>query len=166
MVLDNVILIMVVGRKHLSHSWLPAWVRRIGKAGDDFQKHMEKMLDDEMSSLNRGEKGTNTIMTSFVRALDQHRQDKTKGMSVEEVFGNTFIINFAGHDTTANSFGFAMLLLAIDPEVQEWVAEEVNRATAGIAEEDWDYASLFPKLVRCRSLLVSLQVSSRHFSVI
>jgi cytochrome P450 len=155
MVLDNAILVMVVGRKHLLYSWLPAWIRRIGKGADDFQKHMEKMLDDEMASLNRGEKGTGTIMTNFVRALDQHQRDDTKGMSAEEVFGNIFVINFAGHDTTANSFSFAVLLLGANPDVQEWIAEEVKQATAGSPEGSWDYATLFPKLVRCRAVLVS-----------
>jgi cytochrome P450 len=155
MVLDHAILVMVVGRKHLVYSWLPEWVRRIGKAADDFQKHMEKMLEDELASLNRGEKGTGTIMTNFVRALDQHQQDNTKGMSTEEVFGNTFIINFAGHDTTANSFSFAVLLLGANPDVQEWIAEEVKQAMAASTAGDWDYAALFPKLLRCRSVLVS-----------
>lgn len=153
MVLDNAILVMVLGRKHLLYSWLPAWIRGIGKAADDFQRHMEKMLDDEMGVLNRGEKGTGTIMTSFVRALDKHQKDSTKGMSAEEVFGNIFVINFAGHDTTANAFGFAVLLLAADPEVQEWITEEVKQATIG-STEDWGYATLFPKLVRCRAVLV------------
>ncbi|KAF2687325.1 putative cytochrome P450 [Lentithecium fluviatile CBS 122367] len=154
MVLDNAILVMVVGRTHLLYSWLPAWIRRIGKAADDFQKHMEKMLEEEMASLNRGEKGTGTIMTNFVRALDQHQQDPTKGMSAEEVFGNTFVINFAGHDTTANSFSFAVLLLGANPDVQEWVAEELKRVIAGSTDGSWDYATLFPKLVRCRAVLL------------
>lgn len=154
LVLDNAILVMVVGRKHLLYSWLPAWVQRIGKAAEDFQKHMERMLDEEMAVMNRGDKGTGTIMTSFVRALDQHQKDPSKGMSVEEIFGNTFIINFAGHDTTANTLAFAVLLLAADPEIQEWVAEEVRGVTVGVAGEDWDYATLYPQLVRCRAVLV------------
>ncbi len=153
MVLDNAILVMVVGRKHLTYSWLPAWVRRIGKAADDFQKHMEKMLEEEMASLNRGDQGTGTIMTSFVRAIDQNQQDSTKGMSVEEVYGNTFIINFAGHDTTANAFGFAVLLLAAEPDIQEWIAEEVNQAIAELHGNE-DYAALFPRLIRCRAVLL------------
>jgi len=167
LVLDHAILVMVVGRQHLLYSWLPAWIRRIGKAADDFQTHMETMLDDEMTSLNRGEKGTGTIMTSFVRALDQHQQDSSKGMSAEEVFGNTFIINFAGHDTTANSFAFAVLLLGANPAVQEWMAEEVRQAIAGSTQDNWDYATLFPKLLRCRAVLVSkVSVKTRDLILI
>jgi cytochrome P450 len=154
MVLDNALLVLVVGRKHLLYSWLPAKVRRVGKAAHDFQKHMENILEDEMESLNRGEKGTGTIMTSFVRALDQHQQDSTKGISTEEIFGNTFIINFAGHDTTANAFSFAILHLGANPDVQEWLAEEVKQALAGSTDGSWDYAALYSKLPRCRAVLV------------
>jgi cytochrome P450 len=161
MVLDNALLVLVVGRKHLLYSWLPVWVRRVGKAANDFQKHMENMLEDEMASLNRGEKGTGTIMTSFVRALDQHQQDSTKGISNEEIFGNTFIINFAGHDTTANAFSFAILHLGASSDVQEWMAEEVKQARAGSTDGSWDYAALYSKLPRCRAVMVRETVVDR-----
>ncbi|ORY06229.1 putative cytochrome P450 monooxygenase [Clohesyomyces aquaticus] len=153
MVLDNAILVMVVGWKNLLYPWLPAWIRRIGKAASDFQKHMEIMLNEEMEALNRGEKGMGTIMTAFVRGLDAHQKDPSKGNSVEEIYGNTFVINFAGHDTTANTLAFATLLLAGNQDVQEWVAEEVQQFI-GEDEDDWKYAEAFPKLVRSQAVLL------------
>ena len=39
-----------------------------------------------------------------------------------------FII-FASHDTTANDLTFIMLLLAANPDVQAWMAEEVEELT-------------------------------------
>lgn len=154
-VLDNAILMMLVPRKHLRYFWLPDSMRRIGKAGDDFGMHMQEMLDNELAILNRGEKGSGGLVSSLVRALDVHQKDHTKGMSAEEIFGNMFVINFAGHDTTANTLAFAMLLLSAYPDVQEWVSGEVNRATAGLKGEDWDYGTLFPQLIRCRAVMVS-----------
>ncbi|KAF2870624.1 cytochrome P450 [Massariosphaeria phaeospora] len=157
-VLDNVILLMVVPPRYLTNSWLPKSLLRLGKAAADFKMHMVRMLDEETSSLNRGEKGAGGIMTSFVRALDAHNKDDgsrgPKGMSVEEIFGNIFVINFAGHDTTANTLAFTMLLLAAFPEVQEWVAEEVRVVTANLDNEQWEYATLFPELKRCRAVLL------------
>lgn len=40
-------------------------------------------------------------------------------MTVEEVIGNVFLINFAGHDAMANTLAFAIYLLASELKVQE-----------------------------------------------
>lgn len=147
-VLDNAILVMVVGRKHLRYPWLPGWIRNVGSAADAFQMHMEKMLANEMALINRGDKGSGTIMTSFVRAL------KSKQLSAEEIYGNTFVINFAGHDTTANSLAFAVLLLAAAPDIQQWIADEIQLVVGKETTASWDYDKLFPQLVRCRAILL------------
>lgn len=95
-------------------------------------------------------------MTSFVRASNtrENKSSQPQGLSVKEVFGNIFVINFAGHDTTANTLAFAMYLLATFPKVQDWLAEEI-RAVAPDDVDEWDYAMLYPKLLRCRAVLVS-----------
>lgn len=71
-VLDNVILIMLIPLKYLTYSWLPAWMRRIGLAGNEFQRHMEGMVEEEMEPLDQDEKSSGSLITSFVRALDTH----------------------------------------------------------------------------------------------
>ncbi|KAF2279506.1 cytochrome P450 [Westerdykella ornata] len=151
-VLDNVILIMLIPRKHLRYSWLPASLQRIGKAAADFGVHMQEMVNKELAKLNSGDKGSGTLVTSFVQAIDAHQKDKSKGISVDELLGNLFIINFAGHDTTANTLAFAMLLLAAYPEVQDWVGEEMMRETGHLADDELDY-SIFAKLLRCRAVM-------------
>lgn len=117
------------------------------------------MLDEE-SALKTG---TGSLMTSFVRALDIHQRDEllnmkssssggqsqSKGLSIDEIFGNIFVINFAGHDTTANTLAFSMLLLAANPDVQDWVADELRG-------EKWNYNVLFSALKRCRAVLVCI----------
>lgn len=154
-VLDNAILCMLIPRRHLRYPWLPLWMQRIGKAADDFAIHMRELLEDELAALNRGEKSSGGLLPSLVRGLDAHQKDKTKGVSAEEIFGNLFVINFAGHDTTANTLAYAMLLLTTFPEVQEWVGGELREVIKDLEEGDWDYSTLFPKLVRCRAVMVS-----------
>ncbi|KAH7130051.1 cytochrome P450 [Dendryphion nanum] len=153
-VLDNAILILLIPRKHLQYSFLPAWMRRIGKAAEDFYVHMQELLREEVAAANRGEKGSGSLITAFERALDEHDRDKTKGLSADEILGNLFVINFAGHDTTANTLAFAALLLAAHPEVQDWIAEEINAALQGLGEGEGSYGELFPKLVRCRAVML------------
>lgn len=163
-VLDNAIFLMLVPPRLLQLPLLPkSWVR-IGKAAADFKRYMIHMLDEESSLVGQGKTGSGSLMTSFVRALDTHQgelksikggegQSLQKGLTIDEIFGNIFVINFAGHDTTANTLAFSMLLLAANPEVQEWVSDELLEVTTG-DRENWDYSALFPDLKRCRAVLV------------
>ncbi|KAE8130900.1 cytochrome P450 [Aspergillus pseudotamarii] len=120
-------------------------------------QHMVRMLDEEVQALNNGQAGSGGLMTSFVRAMNLKQHDaggKTKGvplqgLTIDEIFGNIFVINFAGHDTTANTLSFAFLLLAAYPEVQDWVAEELL-----LTDIRGRYADLFPKLSRCRAIML------------
>ncbi|TGO15133.1 hypothetical protein BTUL_0044g00720 [Botrytis tulipae] len=163
-VLDNVILIMFIPFRYLCLPFMPKYWRLVGKAATDFKVYMEEMLDEESTLLKEGKVGSGTLMTSFVRALGVHQkedmvpsrqtaQSPSKGLTVEEVFGNIFVINFAGHDTTANTLAFSMILLAAHPEVQEWVAEELQEVIKDAADESLEY-EVFEKLNRCRAVLL------------
>jgi cytochrome P450 len=174
-VLDNAIFLMLVPPRLLLLPLLPKSWARIGKAAADFKQYMIHMLEEEASLLERGKTGTGSLMTSFVRALDTHEkegvtvksnavQSPSKGLTVDEIFGNIFVINFAGHDTTANTLAFSMLLLAANPEVQDWVAEELQEAAKNGDSENWDYSVLFPELKRCRAVLVSILYLSLNIS--
>ncbi|KAI1386060.1 cytochrome P450 [Hypoxylon trugodes] len=164
-VLDNVIIMMLIPYRYLTGSMMPEkWVK-IGNAAKTFKKYMMKMLDEETTALSQGKAGSGGIMTSFVRAGDLHAREaaassnakadnQRKGLSVDEIFGNLFIINFAGHDTTAGTLAFSMMLLAAHPEVQDWLAEEIIAVTGDMPAEEWDYKTLFPQLKRCRAVLL------------
>jgi cytochrome P450 len=157
-VLDNIILLLVFPPRVLSLPYLPRSVNVIGKAAVDFRKHMDRMLQEETAAVENGEQGSGGLMTSFVRALNasetsSNDSKKPRGLTVEEVIGNVFLINFAGHDTTANTLAFAIYLLASEPGLQRWLAEELDAVTK--ENEDWDYERLYPSLVRCRAVLVS-----------
>lgn len=164
-VLDNAILLMLIPPRLLLLPLLPKSWARIGKAAANFKQYMIHMLDEETSLLDQGKKGTGSIMTSFVRALNVNRKEDatgksnagsnaSKGLTVDEIFGNIFVINFAGHDTTANTLAFSMLLLAANPKVQDWVSEELQEVTKNLESKDWDYVELFPRLKRCEAVLV------------
>lgn len=158
MVLDNAILLMLIPRQYLSFPFVPKALRQIGKAAKDFKNHIERMLDEETAELKTGNSGAGSLMTSLVKASNTYNASSkdsknAKGLSIAEIFGNIFVINFAGHDTTANTLAFAAFLLATAPEVQSWVAEEVRKLPGDV--DDWDYAHLFPQLIRCRAVLVS-----------
>ncbi|KAJ6015100.1 cytochrome P450 [Penicillium herquei] len=159
-VLDHCIMLMVIPRKWLSLPFAPSSWHKVAKASEGFQQHMTRMLNEEVKALNEGKAGSGSMMTSFVRAMDLNQktgteskgQDTTmKGLSVDEIFGNIFVINFAGHDTTANTLAFAIMLLSAYPDVQSWVTEELRQITP--EEMQGCYTELFPKLKRCQAIL-------------
>jgi cytochrome P450 len=76
-------------------------------------------------------------------------------LSVDEIFGNIFVVNFAGHDTTAHTLELTMILLAVNVEIQDWVRDAVRQVTKEMDIIKWDYEKLFPQLTRCRAILVS-----------
>ncbi|OOG00095.1 hypothetical protein ASPCADRAFT_161615 [Aspergillus carbonarius ITEM 5010] len=158
-VLDNCILLMVMPRRLLTLPFAPESWHRLAKAAVDYKQHMVRMLNEETKALNEGQAGAGGLMTSFVRAMDLKQQEDAKrkssgsppkGLTIDEIFGNIFVINFAGHDTTANTLSFAMVLLAAYPEVQDWLAEELQVITDARGQ----YAELFPKLNRCKAIML------------
>ncbi|RYO79854.1 hypothetical protein DL766_003109 [Monosporascus sp. MC13-8B] len=163
-VLDNIIPLMLIPYRLLTGPMVPRSWARIGDAAVSFKKYMVKMLEEETTALNQGKPGSGGTMTAFVRALDVHNRETStsetkdegakKGLSVDEIFGNLFVINFAGHDTTANTLAFGMLLLAAHPDVQAWISEEITLVTKDVPIDEWDYKDLFPQLKRCRAVLL------------
>lgn len=169
-VLDSAIILMIFPPRLLLLPLLPRSWARIGQATLDFKKYVLRMIDEETDMMNRGEKGTGSLMTSFVRALNEKQKDHDrkqesfdknqdgqplpKGLTVNEILGNIFIISFVSHDTLANVLLFSMILLAANPKCQRWVAEEANCYTERCDRGFLDYSTLFPKLKRCRAVLV------------
>ena len=101
-------------------------------------------------------------MSNLVRASEDQSEPsvggvesrKIHGLSVEEILGNIFVFNFAGHDTTAISLEYSMLLLVSHPEVQDWISEEMNLLIEERNSKPLDYDTLFPKLKRTLAVLV------------
>ncbi|KAJ5108016.1 cytochrome P450 [Penicillium angulare] len=161
-VLDNIIMLLVIPRKILTLPFAPASWHTVAKASVGFQNYMAQMLDEETKAMNENKAGSGSMMTSFVRAMDLNQKtssqgkatgSSSKGLSVDEIFGNMFTINFAGHDTTANTLSFVMILLSAYPEVQEWVAEELQQLTPEEMKMKGQYTNVFSKLHRCQALM-------------
>ncbi|KAI0536631.1 cytochrome P450 [Xylaria digitata] len=163
-VLDNIVPLMLIPYRLLASPLIPERWAKVGNAAVSFKEHMLEMLEHETKALKDGMPGSGGIMTAFARALKTHSEETNssqpsteifkKGLSVDEIFGNIFVINFAGHDTTAVTLAFTMLLLAANLPVQEWVSEEILAVTKDIPTEEWDYKSLFPALNRTRAVLL------------
>ena len=167
-ILKNALLIMVLPAKMFRIPCAPSKWSQIGWAIAVFRDYMLTQLEEEKRLVAEGQPGTGTLMSNLVRASDEGTQvidgypDAVKSgaaagpkpLTVDEILGNIFVFNFAGHDTTAISLAYSMMLLVAHSEVQDWIAEELNFYLPDSNNETWKYEDAFPKLKRCLAVLV------------
>ncbi|KAH7110906.1 cytochrome P450 monooxygenase-like protein, partial [Dendryphion nanum] len=147
LILENAILILALGQSALKWlSFIPK-LGRLSRAADQFKNYMSEMFDENSPEV-QSPMAHGNLITSLVRASVNDNL-----ISREEVFGNIFVYNFAGHDTTAHSFAFSFVLLAANPEVQDWMAAEINHVIKSDNAQDSEY-DVFPRLVRTLAVLL------------
>lgn len=78
------------------------------------------------------------------------------GLTKSEIFGNMFVFNFSGHDTTAHTFAFAIYSLAADLEIQDWLFEETNAVFGDKPAQEWTAGESFSSLRHCLAVLFEI----------
>ena len=169
LILKNILVILVLPPAVFQIPFLPSKWKRIGWAVDEFRQYMLKQLAEEKQLIAEGKPGSGTLVSNLVRASEARpetaggvsgkaimnaRAPEFKALTVDEILGNIFLFNFAGHDTTAISLAYGVLLLVANPQAQDWIAEELNFWIDDDNSETWRYDEVFPKLKRCLAVLV------------
>ena len=154
--MDNSIFMVAVPSELLSLPMVPKKWASIAQVTEDLQQYIIDILNEEKNLLDQDKPATGSLMTLLVRASESQRKasEGPKALTTSEILGNVFVINFAGHDTTANALAYAMMLLAAYPEVQEWIGQELKILLAKRDIEAWSNKDLFPRLKRCQAVLL------------
>ncbi|CAE7112614.1 unnamed protein product [Rhizoctonia solani] len=108
--------------------WVFGWHKDLIKLRDAYEEL--RLYFQEMISSRRAE-NTPGSQTQTEEQHDLFNQlvlahDDNNTLSEGELIGNMFLFLFAGHETTAHSLGFALGLLAIYPEEQRKVVEQIQ----------------------------------------
>jgi len=151
-ILDNCVLLFVLGTDLISKKWLPRKIQKLHQAVLNFKQYMTEVYEAEKQAIANGKLTEKNLMTSLVRASQE--SGDTGGLTESEIYGNMFVFNFAGHDTTAHAFAFAVVLLATQPSAQDWLSTELKHVLGERPIEDWSYTSDFPRLKRCLAVLM------------
>jgi cytochrome P450 len=150
--------------------WLaPSQAQKISAMEIEFRKYMaETIAYGRAVSQGGGKSDRADIASSLIHADEAARREQDnektlKGskmlqMTDEELFGNLYIINLAGFETTANALTYTFPYLAVNKAVQDWVGDEVDTVLKGRDLNDLDYEEVYPKLVRCLALMVCVGV--------
>ena len=180
-ILKNVLVVIVLPAVVFRIPLLPVKWKQIGWAITDFRNYMLEQLARERHLVAEGKPGSGTLISNLVRASEAQQDvagggdgsrnsidgssHEKKALTVDEILGNIFVFNFAGHDTTAISLAYSVLLLVAHPEIQDWMAEELNFYIETDKIEDWRYETAFPKLKRCLAVLVCKMLPFQAVSV-
>lgn len=153
-ILEHCILLVILGPKllaKLSKFWLPKNLQVLNHACDTFHTYMVNLYDTTKQLHAKGEPIDSNLMTMLVQASQD--EGAKGGLTESEIYGNMFVVNFAGHDTTAHTFTFATYLLAAHLQVQDWVAEEVKAVIGTRSVNELDYRTDYHKLKRCLAVM-------------
>jgi cytochrome P450 len=158
--MDNSLFMQLIPKAILSSSFAPSSWRHIGRAADIFQRYMLNLLYREKLLLSQAKAGASHLTSSLLRASEEYSHEKevgdtkAKGLTMSELLGNIYLINVAGHDTTSNSLAYAIVHLAMCPDVQDWLSEEVHAVIGDSSSETWDYDTTFKRLKRPLAVMV------------
>ncbi|KAL8828177.1 MAG: hypothetical protein Q9191_002741 [Dirinaria sp. TL-2023a] len=136
----------------------------------DFQAYLKDIYDEEVCSMFEERQASVNIMASLVRSTTLTDDDASfgesakmsptksapRGLSESDIYGNAFVYNFADHDTTAITLSWAIYLLAANPEVQEWIGEEIRAVWKPDEAAINEYREGFPKMKRCLAIMLEV----------
>jgi len=145
-IVNNHIISVFVPAKFLTTSFMPRMLQTLGHATIEFPQYAREMIAGERASLT----GSNSLLGALVKIADDKKRPYR--LTEEEIIGNLFNFTLAGFDTTATTMAYAVMMLAIEPQWQDWIVEETDRV-ADLAPEN-EYEKTFPKLTRCLVLMV------------
>lgn len=144
---------------------LPAWLMNLtplakaALAHSQLDKYMRDLIrSEEMniikdknheSAAARGNLLTSLLRASANEANSMPANSRKVAFTEDEVMGNLFIYLLAGYETTANAIVYGLITLALRPDIQDRVIEEIAQVYAEAAKErraEPTYAEDFEKL--------------------
>ncbi|KAH7906430.1 614/534 cytochrome P450 [Hygrophoropsis aurantiaca] len=143
--------ITVVSRDGFLKLVLPNWVmrltprfRRVGRAYAELWQYFQDLVADHNDHLTNSSTSPqrNDLFSSLLQANDA-AEGSSDYLTEEELFGNMFIGFFAGHETTANTLAFALILLARHPDEQDRLYSHVKSVMKGHSVPTYSDMSLY-----------------------
>lgn len=107
------------------------------------------MLDERIEAAeNSPEKATANDVEGMDLMGHLARASRGKsGLTRDEIVGNTFVLQVAGHETTANTLHFSCLYLACYPAAQRKMQKEIDMMFGDSDPATWDYSKYINALL-------------------
>ncbi|KAJ9611646.1 hypothetical protein H2200_004830 [Cladophialophora chaetospira] len=153
-ILKNVLIMIIFAGLKAPDFILPPMLRQLKLSVSEFRMYMEEAV---LRNLQEKKSSRPSLLQSMVNAneAEKNQQQVPSGkpsyLTDSELYGNLFVFNLAGFETTAGTMTFALPYLALHPEMQDWITEEIDKffTPTGSAK----YQETYPKLVRCMAFM-------------
>jgi cytochrome P450 len=156
-IMQNIMLTILFNSLKAPDIVLPKILRNLKVSVNEFRLYMQESV---LHHLQHSTKSTSTrptsLLESMIAANEASKQDtgiRRVHLSDSELYGNLFVFNLAGYETTSGTLTFAFPYLATHPNVQTWVTEEIDKHYRDTSEETPDYFDTYHKLVRCQAVM-------------
>lgn len=160
-ILKHILLTVVFNSLSAPDFLLPNTLRKLKVSVKEVRLYMEELVLAHMQS-SKPARGLGTRPTSLLSAIVsanevEKRVEDGKPRSYltdSELYGNIFVFNLGGYETTASTLTFALPYLALNPSIQDWIFEEIlqHNHYSHVADRD-DYSTIYPHLLRTRALM-------------
>ncbi|KAL8906169.1 MAG: hypothetical protein Q9207_002202 [Kuettlingeria erythrocarpa] len=146
---NNHIISVFIPARLLTSSPMPKGLQILGHASEEFPLYAKQMIANE----RRTPSSSKSLLGSLVKIAGEGKGTRDF-LSDDEIVGNLFNFTLAGFDTTASTMAYAIVILAISPEWQDWIGEEIDRVAVKHPQADYD--GTFPLLTRCLALMYEI----------
>lgn len=159
---------------------LPAWIpksllavyKKHKAVHHDFSRYLQSMIKGAQESLTMSSTASSSSRTSETRDYMTHNllnvmvansvnqaaggNGKNKPLTPEELSGDVFVFMLAGHETTAQALNYAFLAMALEDDLQDWIAGKMNEETKDLPKDprEWSYEETYEKLNAAKYLMV------------
>ncbi|EDN08658.1 predicted protein [Histoplasma mississippiense (nom. inval.)] len=136
--------------------FMPPTLRLMGYHMERAPIYIKEVLDEERKAVENSTGRRNNFLSFLLKLSDEEKNSGDNGFSLtdDEISGNLFVFSTAGFETTSNTMGYAVAHLAVYPELQDWIREELR--TLDPDPSKWKYEEVFPKCRRTLALMVPL----------
>ena len=114
---------------------------------------MDEMFQQKKAAILKGEEGDSLdLMVALVKGAGVTKESSTgekppvQTLTDQEILGNAFIFILAGHETTANSIHFCLVLLAMNVAAQRHLQADLDEIFHGRPVSESEYEEVIPKL--------------------
>ena len=114
---------------------------------------MNEMFQQKKALILKGEEGdTLDLMIALVKGAGitkeslQGKSPVAQTLTDREILGNAFVLLLAGHETTANSIHFCLVLLAMNIASQRHLQADLDEVFKGRSVSESSYEEVLPKL--------------------
>lgn len=165
-ILTNIQLAIMLSAFQVPQLILPGKPRHLKAAIREFKQYMTEKIVQEREASKHGNKSGGSLVGALVHANEVAKQEEegnSMALSDSELYGNMFVFNLGGFDTTASALTYGLPLLAIHPEVQEWAALEAREVLGDVANPA--YEETFPRMPRLMAVMVATPCRRRTHKV-